>query len=686
MTAQARLRRTRAVVLGALAARALLWAAVAGVGALGLVALVDLLFGLPRGTRGLAGPLAWVAAGSVLAALLWNARRAKSLASVALWIEERVPSLQYALVTAVDAPQTDLAPLLEREVERSRWEPTILPGAVARATLPPLVMLAVVVAMTLTLPQGAIARVRAPRAGDLLERADIGRGTEESRLSPLVARVIPPSYTGLSASTLEEPHTIDGLVGSRIELEGRGTALGITAAIERAEVAAVDRDSRWQLTLTMPSAPAVLRVRDRGFERLIALDAQVDSAPVVTMVAPRRDTVLRTPSGRIAVRGAARDGFGLALTWLEYIVSSGQGESFRFRSGVLAQRAHGGMREVAIEASVSIDSLRLEAGDVVHIRLAARDRNPARNVGTGTSETRVIRIARVGEYDSVAVEGAAPPNADTSVISQRMLIVLTEALVKREPRLARDTVVRESRAIAVDQARLRRRVGEIIFSRLTGEEGAEHSHEEEERRGEMTAEELLRAAEEATEHGAGEPLDFAEGESPVVAINRPLLEAYNAMWAAGGELNVGVPHRALPHMYAALRAIERARQAERVYLRGRPAAVVVDVNRARLAGKRDSVFPASRAPAGRDSVATDANRFARAAALIAHDRQAAIDSLMLLRVELLAVSPGSAAALGDLIGSLRGGRDIASLIARARWALAGRPTGQDSIRTWGGAW
>ena len=174
-------------------------------------------------------------------------------------------------------------------------------------------------------------------------------------------------------------------------------------------------------------------------------------------------------------------------------------------------------------------------------------------------------------------------------------------------------------------------MGEIIFSRLTGEEGAEHSHEEEEERGKMTAEELLRAAEEATQHGAGEVLDFSEGESPVVAINRPLLEAYNAMWSAAGELNIGAPRRALPHMYAALAAIERARQAERVYLRGRPAAVVVDVNRARLAGKRDSVPPATRAPVTSRTGAMPSQRLSRAAALIERSRQAAIDSLMLLR-------------------------------------------------------
>jgi hypothetical protein len=685
MTPHERVRRTRTVLLSAVVARALLWSAAVGATVIGVAALLDLLIDLPREVRRLTTPLAWAAAGVVLLALLWRGRRTRSLTSTALWIEERAPSLQYALVTALEPGIERVAPLLAREVERNRWESEILPRTLTRAVIPPLAALAVAIAMLLALPRGVVARVRTPSAGDSIERG-LSRTSTASRLSPLVARVIPPAYTALRATVADEPYTIEALVGSRIEIEGRGSGEGIVATVGNATTPATSRGSRWQLAVTMPATAAALRLRDREFDRLIVLDARADSAPVVTMLAPTRDTILRTPTGRIAVRGEARDALGLASTWLEYIVSSGQGESFRFRSGILARDTHGGARSALIATALTIDSLRLVAGDVVHMRLVARDRNPSRDAGTGASETRVVRIARLGEYDSVAVEAAPPPAADTSAMSQRMLILLTEALVKREPRLPRDTVVRESRAIGVDQSRLRRRVGEIIFSRLTGEEGAEHSHEEEERRGEMTAEELLRAAEEATEHGAGEPLDFAEGESPVVAINRPLLEAYNAMWAAAGELNIGAPGPALPHMYAALAAIERARQAERVYLRGRPAAVVVDVNRARLAGKRDSLPPAARTPVSAGTSPSPSHRFARAIGLVERDRAAAVDSLMLLRVELLDSSPAAAAALGDVVAALREGRDPAPALARARSVLVGPPRSEGAIPSWGRAW
>ena len=686
MTPRQRVRRTRALLVATVVVRALLWGAAAGVGVIGVAGILDLALDLPRSVRAVVFPLAIVAGIGVALSLLWRGRRARSLEATALWIEERVPSLQYALVTSLEQEDTRTSPQLAREVERHQWESALLPRALTRAGIPPLLAVALAIAMLLVLPRGVVARVRAPRVGDTVDRPAITRPTAASRLTPLSVRVIPPAYAGLPGRTLDDPHTVDALVGSRIELEGQGASEGITATLERAQLTAASRGSRWGIATTMPSVSSALMLRDRAFDRLIVLDARPDSAPVVAMVAPVRDTILRTPTGRIPIRGEARDALGLASTWLEYIVSSGQGESFRFRSGVLARRDHNGARQAALETAVIIDSLRLAPGDVVHMRLVARDRNPARDAGTGASETRVVRIARVGEYDSVAVEGAPPPEADTSAISQRMLILLTEALVRREPRLSRDTLVRESRAIGDDQSRLRRRVGEIIFSRLTGEEGAEHSHEEEERRGEMTAEELLRAAEEATEHGAGEVLDFAQGESPVVAINRPLLEAYNAMWSAASELNIGAPRRALPHMYAALAAIERARQAERVYLRGRPAAVVVDVNRARLAGRRDSIPPAARAPRTTASGATPAQRFAQVTQLIAQDRQAAVDSLMLLRIEVLDSSPGGAAALGDLIAALRESRELAPALARARSILAGPARSDSTLGSWDGAW
>jgi hypothetical protein len=310
----------------------------------------------------------------------------------------------------------------------------------------------------------------------------------------------------------------------------------------------------------------------------------------------------------------------------------------------------------------------------------------------GASETRSLRVARAGEYDSLAIEAAAPPAADKSIVSQRMLIMLTEALVAKRARLARTEVVRESRAIAVDQVKLRKAVSDIVFTRLGGEPSGEHSHFEGDghehadgqAQGPLTPEALLEAASRATGGGTPGALDNPGDETPVVAVNRPLLEAYNAMWDAGRELDAAEPARALPPMRRALAAIQRARQAERVYLRGRPPAVVVDVARVRLQGAERGVSNAREPrPAADDPTAELGRRLTRALALLEQDPAAAVDSVTLLRVDALGDAPALAAALAVAVERLRAGQDATAALLRARrlaW-LAG--TTAEPLAAWG---
>jgi hypothetical protein len=689
VTALERLRRARALIVATALARALLWGVVTSLLVLAAAAVADWSIGLPRAIRHLVVGAAVVVGASVALVHALRARRTLRLPSIGLWLEEQHPALRYALVTLLERG----SPELEREVAAVRWRQSLARAAV-RALAPPLVLLAVALGTVAIVPPGVLARVRDPRVGDSLARPDASAAPRSNRLVPLVARVRPPAYSGERPRVLEEPATISARAGSAIELEGRGASSGVVARLgERPIAAAPAGEERWRVSMAMPSRPAAVRLLDGPHERIIVLESRADSAPVVTLALPVRDTVLRAGIGSLSLGAEARDDIGLRDVWFEYIVSSGQGESFEFRSGTVGRTAVGGRRAAPLRASLRLEELRLGPGDVVHLRAVARDRNDVTGPGVGASETRVLRVARVGEYDSVAVEGAPPPEVDKSEISQRMLIVLAEALVERQRRLARDTFVAESRRIGSDQARLRRRVGEIVFIRLT-EASAEHSHapgdghDHGDGGGELSPEELLRAAEEATAEGVGEALDFAEGESPVVAINRPLLEAYNAMWEAGRELDIGQPARALPHMRSALAAIQRARQAERIYLRGRPPAIVVDVERARLAGNIDSVEAAPRTPRPPldDAAMHQARRLEAVLRLLPADGSAAVDSLLLIRLDLLEASPRAARSLGEAVERLRAGRDATDALVAARRQLTGAPDRRTHLPRWDGAW
>ena len=141
------------------------------------------------------------------------------------------------------------------------------------------------------------------------------------------------------------------------------------------------------------------------------------------------------------------------------------------------------------------------------------------------------------------------------------------------------------------------------------------------------------------------------------------------MWEAGRALETGEPGRALPPMRLALAAIQRARQAERLYLRGRPAPITVDLVRVRLSGKRADANPAAATGRPLDERSAEAllTRFTRAVGLL--PAAAAIDSLLLLRIAALEPAPAFAGALSEPLAALRAGRDATLPLLHARRLL-----------------
>ena len=686
-----RVRATRWLLATALVGTAFVRALAAGLALIATLAIVDAAVGVPAGIRRSAVPVAITLGVAALLATLWRGRGVWSLERVALWVEERIPWLHYALVTSIDPRFVAAHPALEPVVGEAQWGAMVI-VAWWRAARLPLVIAAAAIVLLVLLPAGAASRVLAPRAGDSLARPAAGAASDP--LAVIVATVTPPGYSGRAAYSIDAPSGISALVGSRITFRGRGPGGALRAVAGDETLVIRTHADDWSAALAMPTSPMAVRLSAAGRERLIVLEPVQDSPPVVRLGAPARDSVLRAPSASIPLAAEASDDIGLASGAFEVIVSSGQGENFDFRTLSIGARELGGNPRADLRGTLNLDSLALGGGDVLHIRAVARDANAVSGPGAGTSETRTIRIARPDEYDTVAVEGAPPPEADKSLLSQRMLIIAAERLHARRAGLARPEMLSESRRIAADQARLRQRVGEIVFIRLEGEDSGEHAHgpgdgheHGPEDLAAMTPEQLVGAAEAATAHDASEPLDFAGGESPVVRINRPLLEAYNAMWQAGTELGQGDPGRALPHMRSALEALQRARAAERVYLRGQPPAVVVDIGSVRMSGTERGT------PAAREAAATAADpavvrsrRLAAALELLATAPAAATDSLILLRLDAIGVAPTLAAALQSAIDALRTGRDATKPLMRVRRAAAGEPLVRRTLPAWGSGW
>ncbi|MEA2761828.1 MAG: hypothetical protein QOD47_1112, partial [Gemmatimonadaceae bacterium] len=449
MTAIERVRRTQRILGAVAVTHAVAW---------GLAAALLIASGSAFLRNGSA---AIVVAGAVIGlaiavALLWRARHSLSTSRVALWIEERIPDLQYALVTAMEQSGSPFVDEMERAA--ARQDINSATHAALRKALLGLTALAIA-ALLLYVSKSDVGRAAGlSRFGHRSGSPDVPAG---SRLEGIQAVVTPPAYTGERRVTLDDPSSIAALTGSIIAIRGKGSAAGLTASAS-VPTRVSETNGSWTVSLQMPVKPAALTLKDRSYDRVIVLDARTDAPPKITLTSPIRDTTLRKAQLLVHLNATASDDIGLSAGHFEYLITTGSGEIFKARTITTPIVTFGGSRNGSVSATLDLASLKLAEGDIVSMRAVAQDGNTLSGPGIATSDTRTIRIARAGEYDSLAVDAAAPPPLDTSVVSQRMLILMTEKLVREQPKISRDELVKRSTEIGNLEDDIRKRVRDIL--------------------------------------------------------------------------------------------------------------------------------------------------------------------------------------------------------------------------------
>lgn len=668
MTAIQRVRRTQQMLGVGAATQAIAWGLATALGVLALISFASLLDKDLAKQAGWHAAVALVSGAAVFAVFLWRGRHLVSPQRVALWIEERIPDLHYSLVTAIAEERSDFTAGMEKAIERQEIG-RVTSGAVRKRLIPAIGAALAAALLLYVSPSAAFGGGSLfPRLGTSRSSASVPAG---SRLENLSVRVTPPAYTGQGATTLDDPSAVAAIVGSRITVRGDGSASGVTASANGAAIGVETSGGGWSFALTMPAKPAALTLKDRNYDRIIVLDPRVDNPPKVVLTSPTKDTTLRAAKLVIQLNASASDDIGLNGGYFEYLVTTGTGEIFSARTITTPIVSFGNSRNGNLRATLDLSSLKLNQGDVVSIRAIAQDRNVLSGPGLATSDTRTFRIARADEYDSVAVDPAGPLPVDSSAMSQRMLIQMTEQLVREQKKIGRPELVKRSGQIGDLEDRIRKRVHEILYEIEGGEEGTGGGAE-----GEAGA--------------APDPSKTLEGEESdeVRAIQSPdLFEAYQELWAAVRSLQIAEPQPALPHMRLALKALDRARLANRLYLRGIPPKVIVDLARVRMTGK-DKGLANTRTPrSAADSARVQLEkRFSSALELIPKNAANAVRELTMLQVEGLSTSPAFASAIGEAIDAFRKGRDATLPLLRARRALSGDPSGTSGLPTWSGGW
>jgi hypothetical protein len=345
---------------------------------------------------------------------------------------------------------------------------------------------AVVVAATTML---WLARPRADVPGGDVTRPFSG----DPAIAAVAIVITPPAYAGQTSRTVANPSRIDALAGSRIAFTVDADAAWISMVTPegtRGVRAGTGGAFTGELTLAEDGFVAfVPHAADGrpGPRHLIGLVTVADALPRVRLVQPDRDLVVPDGNRRIDIGVEADDDLGLGSLDVRYTKVTGSGENFTFAEGdvpVTVERP----ASVAWRGRGTLDlaALKLEPGDMVIYRGRATDRRPGAPIAE--SETLIIEIAAPG---AVAGDGfAIDDREDRYAVSQQMVIVKTERLLRDRGSMTSETITETARMLAAEQRQVR---AEFVF--MMGGELADagidistlHEHEEAEREADLAA-------------------------------------------------------------------------------------------------------------------------------------------------------------------------------------------------------
>ena len=641
MTAIEQVRRTKRGLGVVAGTTALLWGASATLGILLAVTLLSLLLPVSTAVRGFVLPLALLAGAATLLLLLWRRRFVWSFPRVALWIEERAPELRYALMTAIDARYRDaladrLAPVVAKVDPGSFVRRSAL-----RSLLPAGLVLLLTGASFAALPPNWRAAAIGAEAG----AADAGEEMP-SRLEVLRGAVTPPAYaraSGLEREEFDDPTTIAGLAGSAVDLHGLGIPDGIEILLGDAPLQpSADGADGWRADFALPDTAVALELRDRRYRRLVVIAPRTDEGPSVELLLPLRDTTVRVVRGDMAMHARMSDDLGLGGAFFESIVTMGQEEGhITFRRDTLNLRRLGGARNGEISMTVPLADFRLNEGDMLSLRAITFDNNTLTGPTYTTSETRVLRVATASEYDSLAIEGAPPPN-DSLFLTLRYIIQLTEEIHAERNVMDRDLFVDSAQTIGLQLRRLIRTVEQMQV--------------------------------DWTMEGVFDP-------------NPLLAEAHEALWEGARALYIAETGEALPPLWAALELLKEFALAERYYFRGQPPELLVNLGRVRLTGN-DTGYAAPRV---RRAMSGEKRRelldlYTKSVQFLESAPDSSMNTLMLMQVDALREFPDLASVLGEAVAAIRNDEDVSGPLADVRRYLEGRTITRPTISPWSALW
>ncbi len=417
--------------------------------------------------------------------------------------------------------------------------------------------------------------------------------------------VHPPAYTELPAVQSSATHT-KVVEGSTVSWQVRSSepinALDYTVVVGN-EGLAMNAQSAQDLV----ASEVVTRSSIYHFTRLeqvisdiYSLEVIRDQRPQTQLLAPQNSVTQFVQDSQPVVNAKVRvsDDYGLTKVYIEASIAKGSGEAVKFRDAVfefdtatdVTTATTGVAREY--EKQWLLSGLGMEPGDEFYFTVIAID-NKQPQAQEARSETRIIRWLDEN-VDGVTSEGIVIDFMPEYFKSQRQIIIETNALIEQREQLTKAEFDKVSRDLGMAQSDLKHRYGQYLGDEFesgvmqTMEQGPVHDNHEHEGEGhdEQGSDEhshahdseVISTQTNADRSGFTEVIEqfghdhgevdvgfnsLRKGEfSPKVLMKQSIAN----MWQAELFLLLSEPERALPFEEKALDFLNRAKQADRVYV------------------------------------------------------------------------------------------------------------------------
>ncbi|AEP31111.1 hypothetical protein [Brumicola nitratireducens] len=347
---------------------------------------------------------------------------------------------------------------------------------------------------------------------------------------------------------------------------------------------------------------------------IATLSVKMDAKPVIKIKQPLL-TITELAKNSVPVLNTEveiSDDYGLSNVKIVASIAKGSGESVKFRDQTFSfdsssQDSSSEDSESQVDDKNSyvkrwdLAALDMSPGDELYFSIHASD-NKTPESQTSISPTRIVRWLE-DEQQGITSDGVVIDFIPEYFKSQRQIIIETEALIEQQDSMSTEVFKRTSRALAIDQSDLKQSYGQYLGDEFESgvmhtmeagpavpsadehdhsdeDEGAgneesnhdsEHSHESDSSGGGNDQAIDLSGYQQVIEqygHNHGEVdigfIKTSEGQiNPKVLMKRAVAE----MWQAELHLQLSSPALALPYEKEALNYLNRAKQAERIYVK-----------------------------------------------------------------------------------------------------------------------